>query len=90
MDDLEPIDSDTFRLLDSWLRHDPSTPGADALLIQLASGVTAASNCRCGCGSLELQVAGDAPIGEVSYSLYPIAGEILDLNDEIIGGLVLL
>lgn len=89
MADLVPIDSDTFRLLDVWLRHDPATPGTDVLLKQLASGVTAASNCAYGCGSLELHVAPDALIGEVSYALYPVEGEIVDLSDAVIGGLML-
>ena len=63
-------------------------PAGDAVSSGLAA-VRARDGCECGCGSVEFIY--EDPVDEAgpSRAVYPVAAEILDDDDAVVGGVIL-
>ena len=80
-----PLTTTERGLLDALLSHD--FPGADALRGQL-DRTTATSGCTCGCGTLDLHVAGDAPTAAAGGAA-PVEGTVVGPDGRPVGGVLL-
>jgi hypothetical protein len=80
-----PLTTTERALLEALLAHDFA--GA-ASLRQQVSRATATRGCSCGCGTLDLQVAGDAPTVAVGGPA-PVEGTVRGADGRPVGGVLL-
>ncbi len=83
--DVRPLTRNERALLDAFLRHE--FDGVKELRVQ-ARQVTASPRCTCGCGTINLHVAGTAPNSSSSRPV-PAEGTVVGADGEPIGGLLL-
>jgi hypothetical protein len=84
--DARPLSDNERDVLGALL--DQEAPGATELRDQLGQ-VEVVSNCNCGCGSIAFTPRSHRTDRSSSSALYPVEGEVLDDDGNLIGGVLL-